>query len=313
MSSSSKTATRKAYGEGLIEIGKKNSQVVVLDAETSNSTFAYKFKEVFPDRFIECYIAEQNMISTALGMSKMGKIPFVSTFGAFLSRAHDQIRMAQYANPNIKIIGSHSGVSIGEDGSSQMALEDLAMFRSILKSVVFYPSDYTSCKKLVNLMAETEGLQFMRTTRADTEILYDENEEFTIGGSKIIKSSDQDAATVIGAGITLHEALKAYQILSEKNIKIRVIDLYSIKPVDSQTIQKALAETNGIIVVEDHFVEGGVFEAVVSDLVQKNVKINKPVKSLAVQKMPMSGKPAELLEYEQIDAKAIATEVEKLI
>ncbi len=319
--SENKIATRKAYGSALVEIGKTNPNIVVLDAETSNSTYAEKFKEVFPERFFECFIAEQNMVSMALGMARTGKIPFVSTFGAFLTRAHDQIRMCQYSDGNVKLVGSHSGVSIGEDGSSQMALEDLAMMRSILNSVVLYPSDSTSTKKLVKIMAETNGLMYMRTTRADGKVLYSDDEEFTIGGSKVVVSSDSDQVALVGAGVTLHECLQAAKNLESQNIKARVIDLYSIKPLDVETLNKALEETKGMIVVEDHYPEGGIYEAVVSNLIttlnktkqQKKDILTKPIKSLAVRKMPMSGKPQELLEYEEIDAKAITALAKEIV
>jgi transketolase len=257
-----KIATRKAYGSALTKLGAQNDNVVVLDAETSNSTYAAKFKEAFPNRFIESFIAEQNMVSMALGLSRMGKIPFVSTFAAFFTRAADQIRMSQYSDGNIKFVGSHAGVSIGQDGSSQMGLEDLSLFRCIFGSTVLYPSDSVSTEKLVQEMANHHGIAYMRTTRADTEVLYDESETFPIGGSKTLKESNDDVVTVIGAGITLHEALKAYEHLQGEGINIRVIDLYSIKPLDVEAIQKASSETKALIVVEDHYQEGGIYEAV---------------------------------------------------
>ena len=291
-----------------MRISSKYPNMVVLDAETSNSTYAEKFKEVSPERFVECFIAEQNMVGMALGLSRRGKIPFVSTFAAFLTRAFDQIRMSQYSDANIKFVGSHAGVSIGVDGSSQMALEDLAMFRTILNGVVLYPSDAVSCDKLVELAAAHQGNVYIRTTRADTAVIYNSDEIFEIGGSKTVKSSDQDQITVIGAGITLHEALAAAEDLSKENINIRIIDLYSIKPIDDDTIKKAARETRAIITVEDHFPEGGLGEAVKSVLSGSAT----PVISLAVRKMPKSGQPRELLDYEEIGRGAIVEAVREL-
>jgi len=298
-------ATRKAYGNALANLVEANSNVVVLDAETSNSTYSEFVKKNHPEKFFEMYIAEQNMVGAALGFSRRGKIPFVSTFAAFFSRAFDQIRMSQYANSNIKFVGSHAGVSIGEDGASQMALEDLAMFRNPLGMTVFYPSDAVSTEKLVALSAEHNGNVYIRTTRKETAILYGKDEQFKIGGSKTIKSSINDQVTVIGAGVTLHEALAAYEELKKESINIRVIDLYSVKPLDIETLKKAAAETKAVISVEDHFVEGGIGEAVSS--------VIGIVHSLAVRKMPHSGKPEELLAYEEIDKAAIIKKVKELI
>ena len=206
--------------------------MVSLDGEVSNSTYSEIFKEAYPERFFEMYIAEQNMVGAALGFSSRGKIPFVSTFAAFFTRAFDQIRMSQYSDPNIKFVGSHAGVSIGEDGPSQMGLEDIAMFRTILNGVVLYPSDAVSTERLVEEAAKHYGIVYIRTTRKETPILYHPEEEFPIGGSKVLRKSKKDMATVVGAGITLHEALEAYEELKKEGIFIRVIDLYSIKPMD---------------------------------------------------------------------------------
>lgn len=307
MTVTEKISTRKAYGEALVKLGKINPDVIVLDAETSNSTFAATFKNVYPERFVESFIAEQNMVSMATGLSRMGKIPFVSTFAAFFTRAADQIRMSQYSQANIKFVGSHAGVSIGEDGASQMALEDIALFRCILGSVVLYPSDNISTEKLVLEMAKIHGINYLRTTRADTTILYSKNEEFTIGGSKTLRTSSTDIVTIIAAGITLHESLKAYEILKNKNLNVRIIDLYSIKPLDLETIKLACQETKALIVVEDHYREGGIYEAVCGSGV-----VTVPVNSLCVTKTPHSGKPEELLAYEEIDAKAIVDLVNKV-
>lgn len=305
-------STRKAYGNALVNIHGKYKNMVVLDAETSNSTFAETFKKQFPEKFFEMYIAEQNMASVALGMSRRGKIPFVSTFAAFLSRAADQIRMGQYSDSNVKFVGSHAGVSIGEDGSSQMALEDLSMFKSILGSVVLYPSDAVSTERLVELAAEHHGMVYIRTTRMDTPILYSGKDNFKIGGHKVICSNVRnvgnvrDEVAVIAAGVTLHEALKAYEILKKENIFIRVIDLYSIKPINVRDLEKSLEGIETLLTVEDHYPEGGLGEAVRSAL-------NREVHSLAVRKMSRSGKPQELLDYEEISASAIVKMVKKLI
>lgn len=304
-----KAATRKSYGDALTRIMPAYPNAVVLDAETSNSTFSAKGRDAAPNRFFEMYIAEQNMIGTAIGLSRVGNIPFVSTFAAFLSRAFDQIRMTQYAHANIKIVGSHAGVSIGEDGASQMGLEDLAMFRTLLGSVVLYPSDVVSTEHLVEEAVKHKGLVYIRTTRADTPVLYKNDELFPIGGSKTIRKSSSDVVTVIGAGITLHEAIKAYEELKEKGITIRVIDLYSVKPLDLKTLKKAAKETKAIITVEDHYEAGGIGEAVKSALSEEPT----PVYSLAVRQMPRSGKPQELLDFEEISAGAIVKKIKSLI
>lgn len=305
-------STRKAYGNALVNIHAQHPNMVVLDAETSNSTFAETFKKQFPEKFFEMYIAEQNMASVALGFSRRGKIPFVSTFAAFLSRAADQIRMGQYSDSNVKFVGSHAGVSIGEDGSSQMALEDISLFRALTDSVVLYPSDAVSTEKLVAESAAHHGAVYIRTTRMDTPILYSEEEKFPLGGSKTLMQSKKDVVTVIGAGVTLHEALKAYQELDKQGITIRVVDLYSVKPLDAKMLEKAVTETKAIITVEDHHHEGGIGEAVM--YVLNNVlKKQIPVHVLAVRKIPRSGKPQELLEYEEISASAIVKMVKKLI
>ena len=301
-------ATRKAYGNALKRIYPAFPDIVVLDAEVSNSTYAEIFKNEYPDRFFEMYIAEQNMVGAATGLSTRGKIPFVSTFAAFMSRAYDQIRMSQYSNANIKFCGSHAGVSIGEDGSSQMGLEDLAMFRAVLDSVVLYPSDAVSTEKLVAEMAALKGIAYIRTTRGATPIIYSVDEEFSVGGSKVLRESKSDVVTVVAAGITLHEALKAYEELKKEDIFIRIIDLYSIKPIDQATLNKAADETGVLITVEDHFSEGGLGEAVRSAL-----PCVEPVYSLAVRKMPRSGRPAELLDYEEISAAAITLKVRSLL
>lgn len=307
-----KVATRKAYGYALTELLPRFSNLVVLDAEVSNSTYADDFAKIYPSRFFEMFVAEQNMVSAALGLARRGKIPFVSTFAAFFTRAFDQIRMSQYSNANIKFVGSHAGVSIGEDGASQMALEDLAMFRTVIGSVVLYPADAVSTLKLVEKMARCKGLAYLRTTRMATPVLYKKSEQFPIGGSKTLRQSSSDQVTVIGAGITLHEALKAADELAKEKINVRVIDLYSIKPIDVATLKKAAKETGMIITVEDHHHEGGLGEAVLYCLAEL-AKVRIPVKILAVRKMPKSGKPEQLLDYEEISAKAIIKTIKLIL
>jgi transketolase len=306
--SNASVATRHAYGTALERIFPHFPDTVVLDAEVSNSTYAEIFKAKSPERFFEMFIAEQNMVGTALGLSIRGKVPFVSSFAAFLTRAFDQIRMSQYSLANIKFCGSHAGVSIGEDGSSQMGLEDIAMFRTLQNSVVLYPSEAVSTEKLVELMARHIGIAYLRTTRQATPVLYRNDEAFWIGGSKVLRSSKKDVATVVGAGITVHEALKAYEELKKEGVMIRIIDLYSIKPIDAATLARSAEDTGAIITVEDHVAEGGLGEAVRSALAGHPV----PVYALAVRTMPKSGKPEELLDYEDISKKAIVGKVKEL-
>lgn len=302
-------ATRKAYGNALVKIFPKFPNIVALDAEVSNSTYSDKFKDVYPERFFEMFIAEQNMVGVALGFSRRGKIPFVSTFAAFFTRAFDQIRMSQYSNANIKFVGSHAGVSIGQDGASQMGLEDIAMFRTLLNSVVLYPADAVSTEALIEEAAKYKGIVYLRTTRKDTPIIYKSSEDFPLGASKTLRVSKQDLVTVVGAGITLFEAINAYEQLKKEGILIRVLDLYSIKPLDIKSLQKAAKETEAIITVEDHFAEGGIGEAVAGALAKSDTRVY----SLAVRKIPKSGKPEELLEYEEISSKAIIKKVKEII
>ena len=318
-------ATRKAYGNALVNIYPAVPNMVAMDGETSNSTFSEFFRKAHPEKYFEMFIAEQNMAGVALGFSRRGKIPFVSTFAAFFSRAFDQIRMSQYADGNIKFVGSHAGVSIGEDGASQMGLEEIAMFRTLLNSVVLYPSDAVSAEKLVYEAAKHHGNVYIQTTRKDTAILYsnkqtaDSNQQalvvhdFKIGGSCVLRSSDHDQATVVGAGITLHEALAAYEVLKKEGINIRVIDLYSVKPIDVETLIKAAKETKVIITVEDHYEAGGIGEAVGAAISRQQSADSCPVYILAVRKMPRSGKPDELLKYEEIDADAIIKKVKQAV
>jgi transketolase len=281
---------------------------VSLDGEVSNSTYAEIFKGAYPDRFFEMYIAEQTMAGAALGLSRRGKIPFVSTFAAFFSRAFDQIRMAQYSGANIKFVGSHAGVSIGEDGPSQMGLEDIALFRSISDSIVLYPSDAVSAEKLVEAAAGHDGIVYIRTTRKETPIIYSPDERFPIGGCKLVRKSGSDCATVVAAGITLHEALAAHAILQKEGLDVRVIDLYSIKPIDAAALSDAASATGAIITAEDHYPGGGIGEAVLSALADRAVVVHM----LCVRRMPKSGKPEELLAYEGISRTAIAAKVREV-
>jgi transketolase len=298
-------ATRKAYGFALVDIFKDYPDMVVLDAEVSNSTFSDIFKEKYPDRFFEMFITEQNMAGVAIGLSRRGKIPFVSTFAAFLTRAFDQIRMSRHSDANIKFCGSHAGVSIGEDGSSQMGLEDISMFRTIPDSVVYYPSDAISTMKIVREAASHKGIVYIRTTRNETPIIYNNDESFPAGSCKILRKNENDFISVIGAGITVHEALKAYDNLISKGISIRVIDLYCIKPIEKKALLEAVKGTKAVITVEDHYPEGGIGETVCCMLSDMNM----PVHILAVRKLPKSGKSRELLDYEEISYNAIINRV----
>ncbi len=302
-------ATRKAYGNALARLYPEFPRMVALDGEVSNSTYAEILKEAHPDRFFEMYIAEQNLVGAALGLQCRDQLPFVSTFAAFFSRAYDQIRMSQYSNANLKFVGSHCGVSIGEDGPSQMGLEDLAMFRAILGSVVLYPCDAVSTEHLVAAAARHRGIVYLRTSRMATPILYGPEEQFPIGGCKVLRQSSRDAVTVVGAGVTLFEALKAHEELALQGIAIRVIDLYSIKPVDESTLKEAAAATRAVVTVEDHYPEGGLGDAVRAALADTPT----PVYSLAVRERPKSGKPEELLDYESISRAAITKKVQDLL
>ncbi len=300
-------STREAYGKALINIYDDFPEIVVLDAEVSNSTYAKIFGDSFPKRFFEMFIAEQNMVGAALGLSLRGKIPFISTFAAFFSRAFDQIRMSQYSNTNIKFSGSHSGVSIGPDGASQMGLEDIAMFRTLIGCSVFYPCDAVSTEAIVRLSASFKGNSYIRTTRMSTPVVYSNKELFKIGGSKVLREDSSDIITVCAAGVTLHEALKAYEELLKENIHIKIIDTYSIKPIDEKTIRNASLKSKAVITVEDHFPEGGLGEAVCSI-----EGIDCPVYILAVRKMPRSGTPDQLLNYESISKEAIIKKVREV-
>ncbi len=304
-----KTATRLAYGIALEKLGRVNDRVVVLDGDVKNSTYAEKFFGAFPKRSFQSYIAEQNMVGMGIGLSAKGYIPFIATFAAFLTRAHDQIRMAAYSFSNLKLCGSHVGVSIGEDGPSQMGLEDMAVFRPVPGCVVLYPSDAFSAEACVESAARQQGLSYIRTTRPATPLLYSKAEPFPIGGSKVLRRGDGDAATAIAAGITVFEALKAHDELKKENIGLRVIDAYSVQPLDKETIIREAAQTGGrVVVAEDHFQAGGLGEAVAASLAGEARIVH-----LCVRELPRSGKPDELLAAYGISASHIVRAVKGLI
>ena len=302
-------ATRRAYGDSLAALGAARGDVVALDGEVSNSTYAELFRDAHPDRYFEMYIAEQQMVAAAVGLQVRNWVPFASTFAAFLSRAYDFIRMAAISQADIRLCGSHAGVSIGEDGPSQMALEDLAMMRAVHGSTVLYPCDANQTARLVAEMADREGIVFMRTTRAATPVVYGGGEEFPVGGSRVVR--DGSDVTIVAAGITLHEALQAADRLSAEGVDARVIDLYSVKPVDAETLRAAAEETGRILTVEDHWPEGGIGDAVLEVLADTE----QPARlvRLAVRELPGSGKPAELLAAAGIDAAHIAEAARALV
>jgi transketolase len=298
-------STRAAYGRALLNLGRANEKVVAVDGDVKNSTMAEEFFEAFPKRSFEAYIAEQNMAGMAMGLSALGYIPFVATFAAFLTRAHDFIRMAQYSGANIKFVGSHAGVSIGADGPSQMGLEDLAMFLAMPKALVFYPSDAVATDKLVRETGRHTGISYLRTTRDKTPVLYENSEEFPAGGLKVLRKSGGDRVLLVGAGITVPEALKAHEILKGKGIAARVIDLYSLQPLPEAELAGIAGECgNRVVVAEDHY--GGVIASLVSRVVGK-------VSSLCVKEIPRSGKSAELLALMKIDGQAIVQAVNSLL
>ena len=304
----SKVATRKAYGEALAALGGERGDVVALDGEVSNSTFSEIFRDAHPERFFEMYIAEQQMIAAAVGMQVLGWKPFASTFAAFTSRAYDFVRMAAVSRATIKVCGSHAGVSIGEDGPSQMGLEDLAEFRAVHSSTVLYPCDGNQTAKLVRAMADLDGISYLRTTRGDTPVIYEPDEEFPVGGSKTPRAPDDEDVTIIAAGITLHEALEAADTLGSEGISARVIDCYSVKPIDAETLRSI---STPIVTAEDHWAEGGLGEAVLAALADAEER--PAVSLLAVREMPHSGKPAELLAAAGIDAEHIAAAARSLV
>jgi transketolase len=302
-----KIATREAYGTALARLGEADLRIVAVDGDTKNSTFADKFFKKFPERSTECFIAEQNMVGVATGFGARGKVPFASTFATFFTRAYDQIRVAGISQANIKLVGSHVGVSIGEDGPSQMALEDLAMMRAIVGSTVLYPADAVATEKLLEQMALGKGVYFLRTSRPKTPVIYGNDEQFPVGGAKVLRTGDK--ATIVAAGVTLFEALKAADVLKGEGINITVIDAYSIKPLGKREILAAAQKTkNTVITVEDHYSEGGLGDAVAGELSADGIKVHK----LAVVGMPHSGKAEELLAKFGIDAAAIVKKVKSL-
>ena len=298
-------ATREAYGTGIAKLGAVDPRVVALDADVKNSTFSDKFEAAHPDRFYQFFIAEQVMVGAAMGLSARGAIPFPSTFAAFLTRAADFIRMAAVGGNNIKLAGSHAGVSIGEDGPSQMALEDFAMTTAQPNFVVLYPSDAVCMEKLIGEAAAHHGPVYIRTSRPKTPVIYDNNEEFPIGGLKVVRTSDQDTATVIGAGVTLFEALKAYDELKAQGVAIRVIDLYSLQPIDAASLIEAGQQTGRLITVEDHYIVGGLGDAVARAVASAGLTVTR----LAVPEIPRSGKPDELVDKFGISARHIVNAV----
>ncbi len=305
-----KLATRKAFGESMALYGEPLKNLISLDAEVKNSTFAQTFESRFPERFIQCFIAEQNMIGMAIGLETRGFVPVCSTFASFISRAHDQIRMAAINRTPLRIAGSHAGVSIGQDGPSQMGLEDIAMMRALPKSIVLYPSDAVSTYHLLyRALQYQDGISYLRLTRADTEGIYGPDTEFTVGGLHVLKQSNDDKVCIITAGITLHEALKAHKELEKQGIAVSVVDLYSIKPLDKERLILEAKKTGKVITVEDHYLEGGLGEAVCYAL--RNEAITLEV--LAVNKVSRSGTPEELIAYHGIDSKALSKKVLELV
>ena len=306
-------ATRSAYGAALKALGGAREDVVALDGEVSNSTHSEQFAKEYPDRYFEMFIAEQQLVAAAVGMSVRQRVPFASSFAAFFSRAYDFIRMAAISGANIRLSGSHAGISIGEDGPSQMALEDLAMMRAVHGSTVLHPSDANQTAKLVAEMADTKGISFLRTLRPSKPVIYGPDEEFPVGGSKTVRSSDDDQVTVVGAGITVHNAIEACETLQGEGTNVRLIDAYSVKPIDGDTIREAVRATSGrLVVAEDHWPEGGLGEAVLSALAEDGAE-GLRFEHLAVNIMPGSGSPDELMDEAGISASHIADAVRKLL
>ncbi|HJR98691.1 MAG TPA: transketolase [Actinomycetota bacterium] len=300
--------TRKAFGEALAWLAGHRPDLVVLDGEVGNSTHTDDFQAVAPERFFEMYIAEQAVVGTQTGLQVLGKTAFAATFGAFLTRALDQMRMGTISRADLRMCGSHAGVSIGEDGPSQMAVEDLAMFRAMHSSTVLYPADGTSTVKLVAAMCDLPGISYLRTTREATPAIYGADEEFPVGGSKILRSSENDVATLVCAGVTVRESLAAADALAGEGTSVRVIDAYSVKPIDAPTLRRALDDTGLVLVTEDHRVEGGLGDAVLDALAETGPISGRVVK-LAIRDMPGSGSPEEMRAWAGIDAAAIADRV----
>jgi transketolase len=304
-------ATRLGFGEALAALAASDGRIVALDGEVGNSTYTELFADAHPERYFEMYIAEQQLIATAVGFQVRGWVPFAATFAAFLSRAYDFIRMAAVSRADIRLVGSHCGVSIGQDGPSQMGLEDIAALRSVHGSTVLYPSCANQTAKLVQAMVGRPGVSYLRTTRASTPVLYPPDEEFRIGGSRVICSSENDEVTIIAAGITLHEALSAAEELAAEGVAARVVDLYSVKPIDEQTLIEAADATGILVTVEDHHAEGGIGDAVLEVFADSNSRPR--ILTLAVRVMPTSGTPAELLAQAGIDRLQIAETVRTLL
>jgi transketolase len=306
-----KVATRKAFGDALLALGKARGDVVTLDGEVGNSTYTETFGKEIPERFFQMYIAEQQMIGAAVGMQVRGWKPFAATFAAFLTRAYDFVRMAAVSRATLALCGSHAGVSIGEDGPSQMGLEDLASMRAVHGSTVLYPSDANQAAQLVALMADTPGISYIRTTRQATAVIYGPDEEFEIGGSRVVRRGDDDQLAIIGAGITLAEALSAADALAADGVRARVIDLYSVKPLDTETLLQAARDTGRILTVEDHWPEGGIGEAVFAAIAEAGLAVEG--RSLAVRNMPGSATPEQELAEAGIDADAIVAAARELV
>ena len=303
-------ATREAYGTALAALGAIDRRVVALDSDVKNSTFSERFEAKHPDRFYQTFIAEQAMVGVSMGLAARGAVPFPSSFACFLERASDFIRMAGISNVNVKLAGSHAGVSIGEDGPSQMALEDLAMMRAVPNCTVFYPADATCAERLVALAAATPGPVYIRTTRPKTPVLYGTDERFPVGGSKVLKQTGDDKVTVVAAGITLYEALKAHDVLASRGIGIRVIDAYCVQPIDRTGLVQAGQATGGrIITVEDHYAHGGIGDAVSEAVGDQGFRITR----LAVREIPRSGPPDVLLDRYGISARAIVDAVQHML
>ncbi|MGH7259068.1 MAG: transketolase [Nitrospiraceae bacterium] len=303
-------ATREAFGAALVALGDANQSVVALDADVKNSTFTDKFGKQFPDRFFETFIAEQNMLGAAIGLAASGKIPFVATFAAFLTRAYDFIRMAAIGQSNIKLVGTHVGVSIGEDGPSQMGLEDIAMMAAQPAVVVLYPSDAVCTYRLVEAAAAHRGMVYLRAGRPKSPVIYNQDEAFKIGGCKVLRQSASDQLTIVAAGVTLFEALKAHDQLRAAGIPVRVVDLYSVTPIDRLTLlESARATKNRIVTVEDHYEHGGIGDAVLGAVGSEGVRVHK----MAVREVPHSGKPDELVDHFGLSARAITETVKRLL
>ncbi|GGT92393.1 transketolase [Streptomyces coeruleorubidus] len=297
-------ATRNAFGQALAALGTGRGDIVALDGEVGDSTRAEFFAKEHPDRYFECYIAEQQLVASAVGLAARGWVPYAATFAAFLTRAYDFVRMASVSGAGINLVGSHAGVAIGEDGPSQMGLEDLAMMRAVHGSTVLYPCDANQTARLVGAMAGLEGVRYLRTSRGESPVIYGPDEDFPVGGSKVLRSSDSDRLTLLAAGVTVHEALAAADALEREGIRARVIDLYSVKPVDRAALRKAAEETGCLVTVEDHHPEGGIGDAVL-DAFGDGRPVPRLVR-LAVRSMPGSASPDEQLHAAGIDAESIA-------